>query len=60
MHVRKVRETETGGSPTPIDEPYKLVMNLSHTGFTSWLGGGKLFQPIEFQEPKSMPINFNF
>ena len=60
MHVRKVRETETGGSPTPIDEPYKLVMNLSHTGFTSWLGGAKLFQPIEFQEPKSMPINFNF
>jgi len=60
MHVRKVRETETGGSHTPIDEPYKLVMNLSHTGFTSWLGGGKLFQPIEFQEPKSMPINFNF
>jgi hypothetical protein len=60
FHVRKVRETETGGSPTSLDEPYKLVMNLSHTGFTSWGGVSKLFQPIEFQQAKAIPINFDF
>tara|TARA_R100000541_G_scaffold24712_1_gene34403 strand:+ start:2772 stop:4568 length:1797 start_codon:yes stop_codon:yes gene_type:complete len=60
VHVRKVRETETGGSPTSLDEPYKLVMNLSHTGFTSWGGVSKLFQPIEFQQAKALPINFDF
>ena len=60
VHVRKVRETETGGSPTSLDEPYKLVMNLSHTGFTSWGGVSKLFQPIEFEQAKALPINFDF
>jgi len=60
LHVRKVRETETGGGPTPLDEPYRIVMNLSHTGFISWMGQKPLFQSIKFEEPKSMPINFNF
>lgn len=36
IHVRKVRETETGGRPTPIDEPFTIVMNSSHTGFIDW------------------------
>ena len=36
IHVRKVPETETGGRPTPIDEPFTIVMNSSHTGFIDW------------------------
>ena len=60
LHIRKVRETETGGRPTSLDDPYKLSMNISHTGFTSWIGGRKLFQPIEFEQPKSLPLNLNF
>jgi len=61
FHVRKVREVETGGRPTPLDEPYRVVMNLSHTGFNSWLGQKPLFNSIEFeQESKQMPINLNF
>ena len=60
LHVRKIRETETGGSPTPLDDPYKLVMNLSHTGFTSWIDSVKLFQPIEFEQAKPLPMNLNF
>lgn len=51
IHIRKVREVETGGQPTPIDEPYKLVMNLSHTGFMNWLTRKPLFEPKVFNPP---------
>jgi hypothetical protein len=35
VHVRKVRETKTGGSPTPIDSPVLFTMNPSMTAFRS-------------------------
>ena len=57
LHVRKVRETETGGQPTPIDDPYKIVMNLSHTGFINWLTRDPLFKPITFEQPTTMAFN---
>jgi len=58
FHVRKVREVETGGQPTPIDEPYKIVMNLSHTGFHSWLEKKPLFQKLDFQVDEQKSIYF--
>jgi len=60
IHVRKVREVETGGRPTPLDEPHKLVMNLSHTGFHSWMGQRAMFKPITFEQPQTIPMNINF
>ena len=60
LHVRKVREVETGGSPTPLEDPYCLVMNVSHTGFTNRVGQRALFQPISVKPQESMPINFSF
>ena len=33
LHVRKVREVETGGRPTPLEDPYCLMMNL----ITHWI-----------------------
>tara|TARA_B000000532_G_scaffold88431_1_gene70758 strand:- start:2118 stop:3620 length:1503 start_codon:yes stop_codon:yes gene_type:complete len=59
FHVRKVREVETGGQPTPFDQPYNLLMNLSHTGFTSWESREKLFQPIHFEADTQSTINFS-
>jgi hypothetical protein len=59
IHVRKVREVETGGSPTPLDSPYRLVMNLGHTGFNKWTDHKPLFKPIEIQEPKTGSLNFS-
>jgi len=50
LHVRKVREVETGGRPTPLDEPFRLIMNPAHTGFNSWLTQGRLFDPINFEQ----------
>ncbi len=60
LHVRKVRETETGGRPTPLDEPYKLVMNLSHTGFFSWARQRPLFESIKFEQKGTMPAFTDF
>jgi hypothetical protein len=59
LHIRKVREVETGGQPTPLDEPYKIIMNLSHTGFTSWLEKKPLFLPVDFQQVKQADIDFS-
>ncbi len=60
LHVRKVREVETGGSPTPLDDPYCVQMNLSHTGFTTRIGQRALFKPITFEAAKQMPMNIQF
>jgi hypothetical protein len=58
FHVRKVRVTETGGRPTPLDDPYIMIMNLSHTGFISWSHKQPLFENIEFNESQNQ-IRFN-
>tara|TARA_R110002050_G_scaffold98829_2_gene205238 strand:- start:3328 stop:5124 length:1797 start_codon:yes stop_codon:yes gene_type:complete len=60
VHIRKVRETETGGEPTPLDSPILVSMNLSHTGFKMWDTQKELFQPIDLQESKPIPLNLNF
>jgi hypothetical protein len=59
FHVRKVREVETGGRPTPLDEPYRIVMNLGHTGFSGWLSQKPLFDNIEFKK-QQMPYRIDF
>lgn len=38
FHVRKIREVETGGNPTPVDEPVRFQMNLHNTGFVDAYG----------------------
>lgn len=48
FHVRKVRETETGGEPTPWDNPFYFKMNDENTGFDSQEKLTALFKPLEF------------
>jgi hypothetical protein len=60
IHVRKVREVETGGQPTPLEDPYCLQMNLSHTGFNTRIGQRALYQPINMAKPTPIPFNVNF
>ena len=38
IHVRKIKETETGGRVTPKDRPVKIVMNKNGCGFSEFLG----------------------
>ena len=64
MHIRKVRETETGGQPTPIDDPITFTMNISHTAFRSNNTGKELFESIgnQFNNYRqfNMPVNLSF
>lgn len=48
FHVRKVRSQETGGEPTPLDEPFLFRMNIQRTGFEALDAHGKLFEPLDF------------
>lgn len=44
-HVRKIRETETGGDPTTVDSPILLEMNHARTSFRT-RNGQLLFPPL--------------
>lgn len=55
FHVRKIRETETGGSPTSYMEPILFEMNATKTGFTN--SRGKLmFESFGSGAPKQEEI----
>ena len=45
FHVRKIRETETGGEPTGVEDPLRFTMNLSKSGFID-ATGKPLFKSI--------------
>jgi len=61
LHVRKVRDVETGGIPTSIDEPLTFTMDTSMTAFRSNNTQEKLFQPIgtEFNNYKTFKMSPN-
>lgn len=47
IHVRKIKDTETGGRPTPLDFPVKLEMYKNQCAFKERLDmGGELIDPI--------------
>lgn len=50
FHVRKVRSQETGGEPTPLDDPFLFQMNVERTGFRSLDSHGKLFTPLDLKK----------
>jgi len=60
-HVRKEREQETGGEPTPFDSPLTMSMNSSATAFIVGNNGEKLFEPLgnQFEEYRAFNINSN-
>ena len=55
FHVRKIRETETGGSPTSYNDPIMFEMNASKTGFTNQRGK-LMFTPLGKEEVKQEEI----
>ena len=63
-HMRKVRDVETGGEPTPLDSPILFTINTSRTAFRINTTNKELFQPIglqfeNYQEFK-IPLNKGF
>tara|TARA_Y100000114_G_C11756880_1_gene327310 strand:- start:424 stop:1338 length:915 start_codon:yes stop_codon:yes gene_type:complete len=53
IHVRKVKEVETGGRPTPIEDPLKLTSIPNNVGFQ--FQGKKLYD-IDLKNPDKMPF----
>ena len=56
LHVRKVRETETGGMPTSIDHPVLFELNNDNTAFVNKATGKKLFEPLKIESQKSFQL----
>jgi hypothetical protein len=52
-HVRKVRETETGGEPTSVTNPIMLEMNITRTSFRTGMGV-PLYPPLGAQVTESL------
>ena len=46
LHVRKIREVESGGEPTSLDYPVLFEMNKFNTGFVNKLSSKPLFPSI--------------
>lgn len=47
IHVRKIKDTETGGRPTTLDLPIKLEMYKNQCAFIERLEEGEMRQPID-------------
>ena len=64
FHVRKVRDVETGGEPTPLGEPIRFEMNTSRTAFRMWRSQKELFESVDLQPSKQdyfeFPVNSSF
>ena len=53
IHVRKIKEVETGGRPTPIDDPIKMRSIVNNVGFTI---GGTHILPTDLKDPQIVPF----
>ena len=64
FHVRTVRDVETGGEPTPLEEPFRFEMNTSRTGFRSFKSQKMLFDSVDLDGGKQdafvFPMNSSF
>jgi len=48
VHVRKIKDTETGGMPTPLESPVRFEMYKGGTAFKERpYEGGDAIDPIE-------------
>jgi len=57
VHVRKIKDTETGGRPTSIDSPIKFEMYKGGCGFVERLDmGGIQYDPIAQWHRRSVPV----
>ena len=52
IHIRKVKEIETGGRPTSLDNPLRLKSVINNVGYT--LGGDNLLEAVK--TPGGLPF----
>lgn len=57
VHIRKIKDTETGGKPTGLNTPVKFRMNVNGCGFTEYQEGlGVDLDPIQQWHFGNQPI----
>jgi hypothetical protein len=57
VHVRKIKDTETGGKPTPLEQPVKFEMYSQGCGFIERLeDAGQPIDPIHLWHNKRQPV----
>jgi hypothetical protein len=57
IHVRKIKDTETGGKPTGLNTPVKFKMNTNGCGFTEYQEGlGVDLDPVQQWHFGNQPI----
>ena len=57
VHVRKIKDTETGGKPTPLEQPVKFEMYSQGCGFIERLeDAGQPVDPIHTWHNKRQPV----
>lgn len=56
IHIRKVKETETGGRVTPIGFPVRMTMNTNACGFTEFSENGYGIDPIFSFNSNNKPL----
>jgi hypothetical protein len=57
VHVRKIKDTETGGKPTPLEQPVKFEMYSQGCGFIERLeDAGQPIDPIHSWHNKRQPV----
>lgn len=57
VHVRKIKDTETGGKPTPLEQPVKFEMYNQGCGFIERLeDAGQPVDPIHSWHNKRQPV----
>lgn len=49
FHVKKQRNQDTGGQPTPLDQPILLKINPGRTQFKTWVTHHSFFQPLDIK-----------
>jgi energy-coupling factor transporter ATP-binding protein EcfA2 len=61
IHIRKVRNQEFGGEPTPYNEPIRIKYRMDRTGFDA-LGSSKVtdYKNISFDEPRYSQVERPF
>lgn len=57
IHVRKVRNQEFGGEPTPFERPVRIRFRINRTGFDALMPIGQT-EPVNFYEKKEEPLPF--
>jgi len=51
IHTRKIKDTDTGSRPTPMDEPVRLKSVINNVGFS--IDGVNLINKLEYKQQKA-------